>query len=54
MVGRPWLGNEVTQRGPILYVAAEGGETIAERLDAWCQQTGLVVAAARRTLRLSS
>jgi hypothetical protein len=43
VVGRPWLGNEVTRRGPILYVAAEGVETIAERLDAWCQQTGLVV-----------
>src|ERR1039458_4579545 len=43
VVGRPWLGNEVTQRGPVLYVAAEGVETIAERLDAWHQQTGLVV-----------
>jgi RecA-family ATPase len=40
VVGRPWLGNEITKQGPILYVAAEGVETIAERLDAWCQQTG--------------
>ena len=43
VIGRPWLGNEVKQHGPILYIAAEGVETIAERLDAWCQQTGLVV-----------
>ena len=40
VVGRPWLGNEVKRQGPVLYVAAEGVETIAERLDAWCQQTG--------------
>ena len=40
VIGRPWLGNEIKQQGSILYVAAEGVETIAERLDAWCQQTG--------------
>jgi hypothetical protein len=43
VVGRAWLGNEITKQGPVLYVAAEGVETIAERLDAWCQQTGLAV-----------
>jgi hypothetical protein len=40
VVGRPWLGNEMKRQGPVLYVAAEGVETIAERLDAWCQQNG--------------
>jgi len=40
VVGRPWLGNELKKQGPVLYVAAEGVETIAERLDAWCKQTG--------------
>jgi hypothetical protein len=42
-VGRPWLGHEVKSQGPVLYVAAEGVETIAERLDAWCAQNGLTV-----------
>jgi hypothetical protein len=40
VVGRACLGNEIKRQGPVLYVAAEGVETIAERLDAWCQQTG--------------
>jgi AAA domain-containing protein len=36
VVGRQWLGTDVIRQGPVLYVAAEGPETIAERLDAWC------------------
>jgi hypothetical protein len=40
VLGRDWLGHPVKERGRVLYVAAEGAETIAERLDAWGQQTG--------------
>jgi len=43
VVGRPWLGRELKSQGPVLYVAAEGVETIIERLDAWSAQNGLVV-----------
>ena len=43
VVGRSWLGHEVKSQGPVLYIAAEGVETITERLDAWGQQTGLSV-----------
>jgi AAA domain len=40
VLGRDWLGHPVKERGRVLYVAAEGAETIAERLDGWGQQTG--------------
>jgi RecA-family ATPase len=43
VLGRDWLGHPVKQAGPVLYVAAEGAETIAERLDAWSSQTGLSI-----------
>ena len=43
VVGRPWLGREVKRQGLVLYVAAEGVETITERLDAWSTETGLTV-----------
>jgi hypothetical protein len=32
--GRPWMGREV-QRGPVLYVAAEGAYGLHRRLSAW-------------------
>jgi hypothetical protein len=41
VLGRDWLGHPVKERGLVLYVAAEGVETIAERLVAWSTQTGL-------------
>jgi hypothetical protein len=40
VIGRPWLGHEVKRQGPILYIAAEGVETMVERLEAWSKQTG--------------
>jgi hypothetical protein len=43
VLGRDWLGHPVKERGRVLYVAAEGVETIAERLDGWATQTGLTV-----------
>jgi hypothetical protein len=43
VLGRAWLGHEVRRQGPVLYVAAEGAETMAERLDAWCAYTGLSI-----------
>jgi hypothetical protein len=34
----PWLGHEIYTSGPVLYVAAEGSETLIERLQAWSVQ----------------
>ena len=35
MTGRSWLEAEVTKSGPVLYLAAEGSETLVERMRAW-------------------
>ena len=35
MTGRAWLEAEVHQSGPVLYLAAEGTETLVERMAAW-------------------
>jgi len=34
--------NIKTKSGPVVYIAAEGGSGISRRLDAWCNQFGLV------------
>jgi hypothetical protein len=33
--GRPWLGHSV-QQGGVVYIAAEGWYSIAQRAQAWC------------------
>jgi hypothetical protein len=33
-LGRPWYGREV-QRGPVIYIAAEGARSLNTRLDCW-------------------
>lgn len=33
--GAPWLGHEVPNPGPVLYIAAEGQSGIPKRVDAW-------------------
>ena len=39
--GEPqWLGHDIRLHGPVLYVAAEGADSIAERCDAWTAQHG--------------
>jgi len=38
-LGLPWRGKEV-HRGPVLYVAAEGGKGIRKRMSAWIQKYG--------------
>jgi RecA-family ATPase len=35
MTGRSWLDADVTKSGPVLYLAAEGAETLVERMTAW-------------------
>jgi hypothetical protein len=35
MTGRSWLGADVTKSGPVLYLAAEGSESLVERMRAW-------------------
>ena len=35
MTGRSWLEADVTKSGPVLYLAAEGSETLVERMKAW-------------------
>jgi archaellum biogenesis ATPase FlaH len=35
MAGRAWLDADVTKSGPVLYLAAEGSETLVERMKAW-------------------
>ena len=35
MTGRSWLEAEVTKSGSVLYLAAEGSETLVERMKAW-------------------
>lgn len=37
--GEPWLGTEV-HKGPILYVAGEGGVGFKKRVAAWCEMYG--------------
>jgi len=39
--GMDWAGLR-TKQGPVAYIAAEGGAGISRRLDAWCNQFGLV------------
>jgi hypothetical protein len=39
--GMDWAGLR-TKQGPVAYIAAEGGAGISRRLDAWCDQFGLV------------
>lgn len=33
--GAPWLGQEVTTAGPVIYVAAEGASGLRARIEAW-------------------
>ncbi len=33
--GVPWLGHEVTNPGPVIYVAAEGASGLRARIEAW-------------------
>jgi hypothetical protein len=40
-LGLPWAGAETRTSGTVLYIAAEGQETIAERVDAWCVKNGI-------------
>lgn len=35
MTSQPWLGAEVKNPGPVLYLAAEGSESLVERMKAW-------------------
>lgn len=35
--GMPWLGRVPTKRGPVIYIAAEGGRGIQKRVRAWMQ-----------------
>jgi hypothetical protein len=42
-LGKDWLGHEMVTNGPALYVAAEGAETIAERVEIWEKQHDLAV-----------
>jgi hypothetical protein len=39
--GRPWLGRYPTTRTPVVYVAAEGGRGIQQRVQAWMQHHGV-------------
>ena len=45
MTGLPWLDAEVMKRGPVLYLAAEGSETLVERMEAWEIQHETIVPA---------
>jgi hypothetical protein len=38
MTGQPWLGADTRKSGAVLYIAAEGAETLIERLNAWSVQ----------------
>lgn len=38
--GREWMGSD-TQRGPVVYVAAEGRRGIAQRAEAWAAENGV-------------
>ncbi len=38
--GRPWLGLHPTQQSPVIYVAAEGGRGIQQRVRAWMGHHG--------------
>lgn len=38
--GLPWMGRK-TRTGPVLYIAAEGGAGLWNRVDAWHRQRGL-------------
>lgn len=42
--GTPWFGREVSQHGPVIYVAGEGASGINGRLSAWEADTGADVA----------
>src|SRR5688572_16283475 len=33
--GQPWLGHDITQPGPVIYVAAEGASGLRARISAW-------------------
>jgi len=39
-VGRPWLGTYRTTQAPVIYVAAEGGRGIQQRVRAWMKHYG--------------
>ena len=45
-LGRDWLGSTMLTSGPVLYVAAEGPETVAERTDTWEKQHDQTIPAA--------
>ena len=38
--GRDWLGQPIHHEGQVLYVAAEGGYTMPDRLRAWTEESG--------------
>jgi hypothetical protein len=42
--GTPWFGREVSQHGPVIYVAGEGASGINGRLSAWEADTGADIA----------
>ncbi|MBM4685669.1 AAA family ATPase [Rhodococcus hoagii] len=39
--GTPWLGQEVTERRKVVYVAAEGASGVRKRMVAWCMENGV-------------
>lgn len=39
--GQQWGQHEVTERGRVLYVAAEGGKGVGQRAAAWCLHYGI-------------
>jgi len=39
--GRPWLGRYPTRQTPVVYVAAEGGRGIQQRVQAWMEHHGV-------------
>lgn len=38
--GRPWLGTHAVKQSPVVYVAAEGGRGIQQRVRAWMKHYG--------------
>lgn len=41
--GAPWQGHEVTSRGTVVYLAAEGVSGVRQRVRAWEERTGIAM-----------
>ena len=41
--GAPWQGHEVTSRGTVVYLAAEGVAGVRQRVRAWEERTGIAM-----------